>query len=56
MQVSQYNFANGGFSGATGHFTQLVWKDTTRIGCGYNFGCSMKTYVCNYDPPGGAFS
>jgi len=26
-EVSQYtNYATGGFSGATGHFTQVVWK------------------------------
>jgi hypothetical protein len=29
-----YNFETGGFSGGTGHFTQLVWKGTTELGCG----------------------
>lgn len=29
-----YNFANGGFSGGTGHFTQVVWKGSTELGCG----------------------
>eukprot|EP00775_Hariotina_reticulata_P009628 gene9628-9788_t len=32
-EVNSYNFASGGFSGATGHFTQVVWKGTTNIGC-----------------------
>lgn len=32
-EVKQYNFASGGFSSATGHFTQLVWKATTKLGC-----------------------
>ncbi|CAO2648709.1 Nn.00g096580.m01.CDS01 [Neocucurbitaria sp. VM-36] len=29
----QYNFAGGDFSPETGHFTQLVWKNTTQVGC-----------------------
>lgn len=29
----KFNFENGGFSGLTGHFTQVVWKATSRIGC-----------------------
>ncbi|KAG0318144.1 Golgi-associated plant pathoproteinsis- protein 1, partial [Podila horticola] len=27
-EEKQYNYNNPGFSGATGHFTQVVWKDT----------------------------
>eukprot|EP00878_Enallax_costatus_P014840 GHUV01015533.1.p1 GENE.GHUV01015533.1~~GHUV01015533.1.p1 ORF type:complete len:155 (+),score=23.93 GHUV01015533.1:218-682(+) len=51
-EVSQYDFSNGGWNNATGHFTQLVWKDTTRMGCGYNGSCGMSTYVCQYAPAG----
>jgi uncharacterized protein YkwD len=30
----------GGFSSAVGHYTQVVWKGTTRIGCGmFNVFC-----------------
>lgn len=31
---NKYNFRDGGFSEATGHFTQLVWKASTDVGCG----------------------
>lgn len=37
-EVCQYNFNNGGFSGATGHFTQVVWKGSTQLGIGYARG------------------
>src|SRR5205814_550772 len=32
-EARDYNFQNGGFSENTGHFTQLVWKNTTQVGC-----------------------
>jgi len=33
-----------------GHFTQIVWADTKKVGCGYNPSCDR--LVCNYYPPG----
>ena len=29
-----YDFSNGGFSSGTGHFTQVVWKESTVLGLG----------------------
>ena len=29
-----YDFNNGGFSGGTGHFTQVVWKESIELGMG----------------------
>ncbi|KAK3844494.1 MAG: CAP domain-containing protein, partial [Linnemannia gamsii] len=51
---TQYNYNGGGFSGATGHFTQVVWKGSKRIGCAKKFcpGSNWTIYICNYDPPG----
>ncbi|NRQ37712.1 hypothetical protein HII36_38665 [Nonomuraea sp. NN258] len=31
-EISAYDFAAAQFSSATGHFTQLVWKASTRVG------------------------
>ncbi|KAI5457640.1 CAP domain-containing protein [Mariannaea sp. PMI_226] len=55
----EYNFHAGKFSEKTGHFTQLVWKDTTDVGCGRRLCGSRGWYlVCEYWPRGnvvGAF-
>lgn len=37
------------------HYTQIVWKNTSRIGCGINRNMPGKwktMLVCNYDPAG----
>ena len=48
----------GDFS--TGHYTQMVWKDTKQVGCGFASGPSgpgaqyggTDVLVCQYTPPG----
>jgi len=46
---SSYSYAHGGFSTSTGHFTQVVWKGATKIGCG-KAKCGKSYYIsCNYD-------
>jgi uncharacterized protein YkwD len=35
-----------------GHFTQVIWKTTERIGCGVAYCDNSEVWVCNYDPPG----
>jgi len=37
-----------GFSGGTGHYTQVVWKKSVELGC----GLYDKTYCCMYGPGG----
>jgi pathogenesis-related protein 1 len=37
---------------ASGHYTQVVWKDTKELGCA-KIACKGNIIVvCNYDPPG----
>jgi len=47
-----YNYNAPGFSGNTGHFTQIVWKGSTQIGCGVAACPSGQFYVCRYMAPG----
>ena len=50
-----YDYNKPGFSPTTGHFTQVVWKGSTEIGCGFKTGCTTgwaNVWVCQYNPPG----
>jgi uncharacterized protein YkwD len=51
-EVAHYRFASGGFSAQTGHFTQVVWRGTARVGCGRSQCNGMDIWVCEYDPAG----
>lgn len=35
-----------------GHYTQIIWRDTTRLGCGIATGSGRDYLVCRYAPPG----
>lgn len=35
-----------------GHWTQMVWRDTLRMGCGIALCSGQNFLVCNYGPPG----
>ncbi len=36
-----------------GHYTQLIWQDTTEVGCAKSSSASWHTIVvCQYNPPG----
>lgn len=53
----QYPYNNPGFYTSTGHFTQLVWKGSKKVGCGF-VNCNGKNgtpgyfLVCEYSPAG----
>uniref|UniRef100_A0A383WET9 SCP domain-containing protein n=1 Tax=Tetradesmus obliquus TaxID=3088 RepID=A0A383WET9_TETOB len=53
-EVENYNFNSPGFQFSAGHFTQVVWVDTTNIGCATT-ACNGNFYVDpSLLPPGSA--
>jgi hypothetical protein len=54
-EQANYNYANNTCNGVCAHYTQLVWRNTLKLGCakhsctGLTFGNSI---VCNYGPGG----
>jgi hypothetical protein len=35
-----------------GHYSQIVWKTTTKVGCGFAESNGSDVLVCDYAPPG----
>jgi pathogenesis-related protein 1 len=61
-EATDYDYARNACAAGKvcGHYTQLVWRDTTRVGCAHRtctgnspFGSgSWEFWVCDYEPPG----
>ena len=55
-EIKDYDFNKPGFSMATGHFTQVVWKSSSALGCGIAMGAKNGVNwvygVGQYTPPG----
>ncbi|XP_075550570.1 Golgi-associated plant pathogenesis-related protein 1-like [Dermacentor variabilis] len=50
-EICNYDYNNPKIDDSTGHFTQVVWKSTRRIGVGFAKGSDGKDYVaCFYEP------
>ena len=57
-EVNKYNWNNPGFSMETGHFTQVVWRESTRVGYAVASGRYGTFVAAHYAAPGnmqGAF-
>ena len=55
-QEEKYDYQRPSLGDKTGHFTQLVWKDTIAVGCAKVSCAGKDTWVCHYDPPGNVAS
>lgn len=56
-ESKQYSYSDPKFTYNTGHFTQLVWKSTQKIGCAWiscngQHGTPGAYLVCEYSPAG----
>ncbi|KAJ1145494.1 hypothetical protein NDU88_011780 [Pleurodeles waltl] len=52
-EIKDYNFSKPGFQSNTGHFTQVVWKDTKEMGIAKAVdGKGMVIAVAQYNPAG----
>ncbi|MCP4702865.1 MAG: hypothetical protein GY862_39295 [Gammaproteobacteria bacterium] len=53
-EIANYNYANNTCKPGKvcGHYTQVVWKSTSQVGCGMASCGSSSIWVCNYNPPG----
>ncbi|PNH12922.1 Cell wall protein PRY3 [Tetrabaena socialis] len=65
-EVCNYDFSKPGWGMDTGHWTQVVWRNTRQLGCGYrvcrngvkgmgNYAATsteLGVLVCHYSPPG----
>jgi uncharacterized protein YkwD len=51
-EARNYDYRANRCRGVCGHYTQIVWRDTRRVGCGAARSGRREVWVCNYDPPG----
>jgi pathogenesis-related protein 1 len=51
-ESKNYRYGSNTCRGVCGHYTQIVWRDTRRVGCAVARTGRTEVWVCNYDPPG----
>lgn len=53
-EIADYDYATNtcATDKVCGHYTQVVWNDTEKVGCGKAFCNAEQIWVCNYSPPG----
>ncbi|XP_062310495.1 Golgi-associated plant pathogenesis-related protein 1-like isoform X1 [Osmerus eperlanus] len=51
-EIKDYKFAQAGFGSNTGHFTQVVWKESTQVGVGLASDGNNIFVVGQYSPAG----
>ena len=51
-EIKDYDFTKSEYSSKTGHFTQVVWAKTTKLGCGSASDGNNVYVTCRYEPAG----
>uniref|UniRef100_A0A0A1XHF1 Cell wall protein PRY3 n=1 Tax=Zeugodacus cucurbitae TaxID=28588 RepID=A0A0A1XHF1_ZEUCU len=51
-EIRNYDFSKATYKPGTGHFTQIVWRDSRQLGVGLATRGDTTYIVCNYNPPG----
>lgn len=54
-EAANYNYSSNQCTGVCGHYTQLVWRETTKVGCAIHECAGLRyasTVVCDYSPGG----
>ena len=51
-ESGDYDYRSNKCRGVCGHYTQIVWASTERVGCGVARDSRREIWVCNYDPRG----
>jgi uncharacterized protein YkwD len=47
-----YDYRSNRCLSVCGHYTQMVWRNTTEVGCAVAHGGGREVWVCEYSPPG----
>lgn len=51
-ESQDYTYHTNTCYGDCGHYTQLVWRGTRKVGCAVARNARREIWVCSYDPPG----
>ena len=53
-EQADYDLATGrcGVGKNCKHYSQIIWRDTSAVGCGEGICGNQAVWVCNYNPPG----
>lgn len=51
-EAANFDARSNKCKGVCGHYTQIVWRDTRKVGCAVAQRGSREVWVCEYAPPG----